>query len=277
DYIFSKTAQRPKIAIVCGSGLGGITGILKDPELISYKDIPNFPISSVPGHAGKLVFGKLGNKDVVCMSGRVHAYEGQPLWKVTFAMRVFDSMGIKVVILTNAAGGVGEKTKEGDLIILKDHINLPGLCGFNPLVGLNDERFGARFQETTVCYDKELRDIALKMAKDCKMDFVCEGVYIYQVGPTFESPSEVKFLKLIGGDMVGMSTVPEVVVARHRGMRCLGISLITNKCIDVFDSNKKPNHEEVLELSKQRSCELQKLISKIVDAISLEQASACGI
>lgn len=264
SYILKHTSHRPCIAVVCGSGLGSLCDSMSDSEQLNCQDIPHFPVSTVPGHAGKLAFGRLGGKVVVCLKGRVHAYEGHSMWNVTFYMRVLAAIGVKVAIVTNASGGLLDEINEGDVVVLKDHINLPGMVGHNPLIGLNDPRFGVRFQETTSAYDKPLQKLALNTAMEMDLDYVRSGVYMYLFGPTFECPMEVRFCRMAGADVVGMSTVPEVVVARHCGVRCLGLSLVTNKCVADHDNDNRPNHEEVLEMGSKRSAAMQNFVTQIL-------------
>jgi len=268
DFLLSRTKHIPEIGIICGSGLGGLVDMLDDVEAFDYGSIPNFPISTAPGHAGRLVFGILGGKTCVCMQGRVHMYEGYPTWKLVFPVRVMKFLGVDTLIATNAAGGLNETYHEGDMVILKDHINLPGLCGMNPLLGPNDERLGCRFPALSEAYDKELRKLALTLSNQLGFDFVKEGVYVVQTGPCYETVTECRMMKMLGADMTGMSTVPEVMAARHLGMRVFAMSLITNMCVVDYDSDKIANCEEVLETGRQRSKDMQMLIGELVRMMS---------
>ncbi|XP_034410767.1 purine nucleoside phosphorylase 5b [Cyclopterus lumpus] len=265
DWLLSVTPVRPTVGIVCGSGLGGLAEMLKDPQVFNYSDIPNFPRSTVHGHAGQLVFGTLKGKPCVCMQGRFHLYEGYPVQKVTMPVRVFKLMGVETIILTNAAGGLNQDYKVGDVMILKDHINMPGFAGTNPLSGPNDDRFGVRFTCMSDAYDRALRQLARDVASELGYgDFLQEGVYCVLGGPSFETIAECRMLHQLGADAVGMSTVHEVLVARHAGMRCFALSLITNRSVMDYDSQEKANHEEVLETGRLRAEQLQKLVSTMV-------------
>ncbi|XP_077982112.1 purine nucleoside phosphorylase-like [Glandiceps talaboti] len=265
QYLLEKTKQKPTIGIICGSGLGGIVDKLEDTYKIAYEDIPNFPVSTVPGHASRLVFGKLNGKTVVCMQGRTHMYEGVSLWKITIPVRVMSLLGVHTLLVTNAAGGINPKYNVGDFMVIKDHINMPGLAGNNPLVGPNDDRFGPRFPSMTGAYDKDLRALVFKIAKELEMEnLMQEGIYSMVGGPSFESIAELRYLQTIGADSVGMSTCPEVVVARHSGMKVLGMSLVTNKCILDYEDTAQPNHEEVLETGRLRAADMQNLVSAFV-------------
>ncbi|XP_068196402.1 purine nucleoside phosphorylase-like [Antennarius striatus] len=274
DWLRSKTDVRPTVGIVCGSGLGGLAKMLKDPQIFKYSDIPNFPQSTVHGHAGQLVFGTLKGKSCVCMQGRFHFYEGYPIQKITLPIRVFRLMGVETMIMTNAAGGLNQDYKVGDVMIIKDHINLPGFAGNNPLSGPNDERFGPRFPCMSDAYDRKMRQLTLDVASELGYsDFLREGVYCVLGGPSFETIAECRMLHQLGADAVGMSTVHEVIVARHAGMRCFALSLISNQAVMDYDSEQKANHAEVLETGKQRAEQLQNLVSNLVGR--LEQNSCC--
>ncbi|XP_050396188.1 purine nucleoside phosphorylase isoform X2 [Patella vulgata] len=268
--ILSKVKGRPNIGIICGSGLGKLVDVVTDQEIIPYKDIPGFPISTVPGHEGKLVFGKLSGKSVVLMQGRVHCYEGYPPQKIAVPVRTMKMMGVKTLIVTNAAGGINRDFKVGDLMIIKDHVNLAGFAGVNPLVGLNDERFGPRFPAMSNCYDLKYRQLARSILKELNyQDFMREGVYSMMVGPAFETVTECKLLSILGVDATGMSTVPEVLVARHCGLKVFGMSLITNECVMEYDSEQFANHEEVLETGKKRSENVKNFFSIFIEKIEV--------
>uniref|UniRef100_A0A8C8RYI5 Purine nucleoside phosphorylase n=1 Tax=Pelusios castaneus TaxID=367368 RepID=A0A8C8RYI5_9SAUR len=268
DWLLAHTTHRPSLAIICGSGLGGLAELVKDPVTFNYSDIPNFPQSTVVGHAGKLVFGMLAEVPCVVMQGRFHMYEGYPLWKVTFPVRIFHLLGAKTLIVTNAAGGLNQSYQVGDIMVIRDHINMPGLAGTNPLMGPNDERFGPRFPAISDAYDAELRALALNVGKDLGYaDNLHEGVYCTVGGPNYESIAECRFLQQLGADAVGMSTVPEVIVARHCGLRVFGFSLITNKAVLDYGSHEKANHAEVLEASRQAARKLERLVSVLLERI----------
>lgn len=268
DWLLSQTAARPLVGIVCGSGMGGLADALKDQVAFDYKDIPNFPRSTVHGHAGRLVFGTLKGRPCVCMQGRFHLYEGYTIQKITMPMRIFKLLGVETVILTNAAGGLNQDYKVGDIMIIKDHLNMPGFAGNNPLAGLNDERFGVRFPCMSDAYDRELQQLALDVGSELGYsDFLREGVYCVLGGPSFETVAECRMLHKLGADAVGMSTVHEVIVARHCGMRVFALSLITNKAVVDYDSEEKANHEEVLQTGKQRAEQLERLVSTMVTRI----------
>ncbi|MGG1546768.1 purine-nucleoside phosphorylase, partial [Bacillus paralicheniformis] len=239
DYIKSKTEIKPAVGLILGSGLGVLADEIKDAVRIKYEDIPDFPVSTVEGHAGQLVIGRLENVQVVAMQGRFHFYEGYSMDKVTFPVRVMKELGIETLIVTNAAGGVNESFRPGDLMIISDHINY---MGTNPLIGPNDSSLGVRFPDMSSAYDKELRLLAKKTAEELNIS-VQEGVYTAVTGPTYETPAEVRFLRTIGSDAVGMSTVPEVIVAKHAGLRVLGIS-----CISL---DQPLSHDEVIEVTEK--------------------------
>ncbi|MBU5293186.1 purine-nucleoside phosphorylase [Anaerosalibacter bizertensis] len=258
NYILSKVEFKPSIGIILGSGLGDLAEKIENPEVIKYDDIPNFPISTVEGHKGRLILGELENKKVIAMQGRFHFYEGYPLEDVTFPIRVMKAIGIEIIIVTNAAGGANKDYKPGDLMLITDHINFTGR---NPLMGRNIDDLGPRFLDMTSSYDKQLIEIAKNSAKSIDVDLK-EGVYMWFTGPTYETPSEVRLARTLGADAVGMSTVPEVIVARHGGMKVLGISCITNMAAGILD--KPLNHEEVVETSEKVKGTFEKLIRKIV-------------
>ncbi|XP_054916166.1 purine nucleoside phosphorylase 5a, partial [Poeciliopsis prolifica] len=268
DWLLAQTDMRPTVGIVCGSGLGGLADLLKDQVAFNYKDIPNFPQSTVHGHAGRLVFGTMKGKPCVCMQGRFHLYEGYSIQKITLPMRIFKLLGVQTVVITNAAGGLNQDFKVGDIMIIKDHINLPGFAGNNPLVGPNDERFGVRFPCMSDAYDRDLQQLAMEVGQELGYgDFLKEGVYCVLSGPSFETIAECRMLHLLGVDAVGMSTVHEVIVARHCGMRVVALSLITNLAVMDYDSEEKANHEEVLQTGKQRAEQMERLVSSVVNRI----------
>ncbi|XP_076442495.1 purine nucleoside phosphorylase-like [Babylonia areolata] len=268
--ILSFTKHKPKIGIVCGSGLGGLADLVENADIVHYSQIKEFPVSTVPGHEGKLVFGLMEGKSVVLMRGRFHYYEGYPMWKVAMPVRVMKAMGVTTLIVTNAAGGINPEYNTGDIMIIKDHIDLPGLTGECVLIGKNDERFGPRFPATVDTYDKGLRDLAKQVVTELGYGSIArEGVYVMIGGPTFETVAESRLLKLLGADAVGMSTVPEAVVAKHGGLRTFGISLITDMVALEYDTTRATTHEEVLQVGQKRAKDLQKIVSTMVARMSV--------
>ncbi|TMF47169.1 MAG: purine-nucleoside phosphorylase [Chloroflexi bacterium] len=242
--IRSHTDEKPAIAIILGSGLGDLANEVSHATAIPYAEIPHFLHSTVPGHAGRLLLGTVEDLPVVMMQGRFHFYEGYALEALTLPVRVMHELGAHTLIVTNAAGGLNPSYRPGDFMLLSDHINLPGMAGANPLTGPNDERFGTRFPALAKAYDAGLRQLAREVASKQADITLHEGVYVMVSGPSFETGAELKFLRAIGADAVGMSTAPEVVVARHAGMRVLGLSLITNTATG--DDTEEVNHAEVL-------------------------------
>lgn len=248
QYVRKHTRHQPEFGIVLGSGLSALAEAVEDPNFIPFHEIPNFPVSSVVGHSGQLVIGKLEGRSVLVMQGRVHFYEGYSMSQVTLPIRMMKVLGIHTVILTNAAGGVNRSFKAGDVMLITDHINLIGMAGQNPLRGPNDESFGPRFPDMSQPYDRGLRELALKVAADHHIGLQ-QGVYMCLAGPSFESPADVRFLRMIGVDAVGMSTVPETVVACHAGLRVLGLSGISN-ALSGEEDGPQTTHEEVLEAGR---------------------------
>ncbi len=245
QFLLSQTPLRPKIGLVLGSGLGAFADELSEATRVPYAQIPAFPRSTAVGHAGQMVIGKAGGIPVAAMQGRVHLYEGYSTKEVAFPMRAFGRMGIRAAVLTNAAGGINLEYKQGALVILTDHINLQGQ---NQLVGPNDDRFGPRFPDMTQAYWKPYRAIALEAARKLGKT-VYQGVYAGLLGPSYETPGEIRYLRAIGADLVGMSTISEVVAARHMGIRILAISCVTNMAAGILD--QVINHEEVLETGER--------------------------
>lgn len=239
----------PRIGLILGSGLGPLADRVEDATIIQVHDIPKWPQPTVEGHVGRLVIGNLEKKSVLVLQGRVHFYEGHAIQAVAFPIRVMQMLGIHTLIVTNAAGGINPSFKAGELMVINDHVNFLGMAGHNPLIGVNDERLGVRFPSMTRAYDRTLRELALKIASEGG-EKVQQGVYACVAGPSFESPAEVRMLRTLGIDAVGMSTVPEVIVALHGGMRVLGISTITNVAIDSLDTAFDTTHEEVLMMGK---------------------------
>ncbi len=245
-YIRQHCKVRPQIALVLGSGLGSFASELTDATVIPYSQIPHFPLTGAEGHAGNLVIGSMGGVPVAAMQGRVHLYEGHSPQRVAFSIRVFARMGIKAALLTNAAGGVSAKLKQGCLVVLTDHINLQGV---NPLIGPNEARFGPRFPDMTEAYAKDYRAIAMEEGRRISGLEMFEGVYAALSGPSYETPAEIRYLRTIGADTVGMSTVPEVIVARHCGIKVLAISCVTNMAAGMED--RPLTHQEVLETGEK--------------------------
>lgn len=258
EYIRNNTKYKPKLALILGSGLGHLAEEIEDKEILEYKDIPNFVVSTVKGHAGRLVFGKLEGKEVVMMQGRLHYYEGYDIKKITFPIRVFKEIGIENLFITNAAGALNENFEPGNLVIIKDHINM---LFQNPLIGKNLDKYGPRFLDMSEAYNRELIDFAEKTAESIDID-VKKGVYICMSGPTYETSAEVKMLQKLGGDIVGMSTVPEVIVANHCDIDVLGISCATNMATGILD--QPLNHEEVLETSKRVRKDFMKYMRTLI-------------
>lgn len=266
EAIYSHTNLRPQIGIVLGSGLGGLADMLEERVDIPYSEIPHFPTSTVHGHHGELVIGKLAGKIVAVQKGRAHFYEGYHLQQVTFPIRVMHFLGIKTVILTNAAGGLNKSFKAGDVMMLNDHINMVGFAGFSPLSGPNDDELGPRFVGLVQTYDRELRQLTHEVAQKHNIPLQ-EGVYCCLAGPTYETPAEARMLRMVGADAVGMSTVHEVVVARHMGMKVLAFSSITNMVIDNLDTDHETNHEEVLEVGRIIVPKLITILKGVVERI----------
>lgn len=240
EWLLERTEYRPKWAIICGTGLGGLADELQDAQAFTYADIPHFPQTTVAGHAGRLVFGTLAGVDVVLMQGRAHYYEGYSYEAVTRPVRIFKSLGVEAMVVTNAAGAVqaGGELRVGDIMMIVDHVNMAGLAGKSPLVGPNDERLGGRFVDMSDAYCPRLRAAASMAAEGAGVP-LRRGVFAYVGGPTFETPAEVRLLKVLGADAVAMSSVPEVTVARHVGISCLGFSMISNICLET-------HHPEIL-------------------------------
>ena len=254
----------PELALVLGSGLGGMADTFEQRVAIPYEEIPNFPVSTVEGHAGQLVFGTLHGRDVVAMQGRFHFYEGWSQQEVTFPIRVFALMGAKTLFVTNSSGGINPDFRPGDLMLIHDHLNLTGQ---NPLRGHNDERFGPRFPDMTDAYTVALRRQAMRIAKEADVA-LHTGVYSGLSGPTYETPAEIRMLRRLGGDAVGMSTVPEVIVANHSGMRVLGISCITNMAAGI--SETKLTHEEVTTNATLARERFTTLVDRLIAELDLD-------
>lgn len=264
--IQAHTSQKPAVALILGSGLGDLVAEMRDAVAIPYAEIPHFAHSTVVGHAGRLLIGMLEDVPVVVMQGRFHLYEGYSLQVLTLPVRVMRSLGAHTLIVTNAAGGVNAAYRQGDFMLMRDHINMPGLAGASPLLGPNDERFGERFPALAQAYDAGLRALARSVAAGWPDITLHEGVYTMVGGPNYETGAELKFLRMIGTDAVGMSTVPEVVVARHAGMRVLGLSLITNAATG--DETQEVNHAEVLAAADAARPKFAALMRGIVRGIA---------
>jgi purine-nucleoside phosphorylase len=258
QFIRSKTNLHPKIALVLGSGLGAFADEFTSAVKIPYGDIPNFPRSTAIGHAGKLVVGMVEKTPVIAMQGRVHLYEGYTVHQVAFPIRVFARLGVQAVLLTNAAGGILRELTQSRLVLISDHINLQGA---NPLTGPNDEKFGLRFPDMTTAYDKKFRSMAAAEAAKAGTTMP-EGVYAALAGPSYETPAEIRYLRAIGADLVGMSTVPEVIAARHSGIRVLGISCVTNAAAGVID--QPLIHTEVLEVAERVKSQFIALLRAVI-------------
>jgi purine-nucleoside phosphorylase len=264
QYVREQTRHQPEIGIVLGSGLAALAEAVTEPDFIPFQEIPNFPVSSVRGHSGRLVIGKLEGRSVLVMQGRVHFYEGYSMSQVTLPIRMMQLLDINTVILTNAAGGVNRSFKTGNVMLIVDHVNLLDMAGQNPLRGPNDDSFGPRFPDMSQPYDRELRELALKAAADNQF-VLQQGVYVCLAGPSFESPADVRFLRMIGADAVGMSTVPETIVARHAGLRVLGLSGISNALSGEEDS-PQTTHEEVLAAGRILVPRMMTLIRGVLSA-----------
>ncbi|MGA8868727.1 MAG: purine-nucleoside phosphorylase [Candidatus Sulfotelmatobacter sp.] len=264
QLVLGRTPLRPRIGLVLGSGLGGFADSLSDATRIPYADIPAFPRSTAVGHAGQMVIGKAGAVPVAAMQGRVHLYEGYSVQEVAFPMRVFGRMGISAVILTNAAGGIDRSYSQGALVVIRDHINLQGA---NPLVGANEERLGVRFPDMTQAYARSYRAIAKEEGAKLGMT-LHEGVYAALLGPSYETPAEIEYLRRIGADLVGMSTAFEVIAARHMGIKVLAISCVTNMAAGILD--QPLSHQEVMETGERVKTSFEALLRGVLLRIAAD-------
>lgn len=265
EYISSVISSRnPKVAIVLGSGLGNLANQIQDSIVIPYKDIPGFPVSTAIGHKGNFISGTLGGKQVLAMQGRFHYYEGYPMDTVTIGIRVMKRLGIEYLLVSNAAGGCNPNYKVGDLVIIKDHISFMP----NPLIGPNMEEFGQRFTDLTCAYDLELQSIARCVATEMGLSLK-NGVYLGSTGPSYETPAEVRFYKAVGADLLGMSTVPEVIVARHCGMRVFGMSVVTNLSNTTNEANILNDGDDVVEQANNAAKEMSELFSGIIQKLTI--------
>jgi len=260
----ARTTYQPTIALILGSGLGGLANAISDPHRIPFGDLPHWPKSTVPGHTGQLVIGGLENQTVLVMQGRIHFYEGYSMSQVTLPIRVMQRLGIQTLIVTNAAGAINPAYAPGDLMLITDNLNLVGMMGFNPLIGPNFDELGPRFPDMSQSYDRQLCDLARQASAETGVE-LREGVYAGLSGPSFEGPADLRFLRAIGADAVGMSTVSEVIVARHGGTRVLGISGISNKAN--LDGNTSTSHEEVLEAGNAIVPRLEKILRSVLRKI----------
>ncbi len=267
DFIRQHSQRRPTVGLILGSGLNPLAEAIESPDVIPTGDIPHWPLSTVPGHVGRLVIGELEGHSVLVLQGRTHFYEGYPMEVVTLPIRVMIALGIEMLIVTNAAGGLNPSFAPGDLMLIRDHLNFPGMAGNNPLRGPNDETIGPRFPDMTQAYDPALRDVARRAAAAAGLT-LREGVYAYVAGPSFETPAELRFLQIAGGDAVGMSTAPEVVVAHHAGVRVLGISTIANLALPDPPPGLTVNHEEVLATGQQTVPRLILLLRGVLQTLS---------
>jgi purine-nucleoside phosphorylase len=260
----SKIKNQPRIGLILGTGLGGLAEAVQQPTIIPYSEIPDWPVSTVAGHAGRLVVGEMDGQALLVMQGRIHYYEGYDMAQVTLPVRVMQRLGIEIMIVTNAAGAINPSFEPGDVMLITDHLNIAGMAGLNPLIGPNLNEFGPRFPDMSQAYDRELGELARKVAKE-KNILLHEGIYVGLSGPSFETPADLRFLHTAGADSVGMSTVPEVIVARHGGTRVLGFSGISNKAN--LDGNTITSHEEVLAAGSLIVPKLEALIRGVLIAL----------
>lgn len=261
DYILEKIGFKPEIGLILGSALGTLSEEIEDRVVINYEDIPNFLVSTVKSHSGKLILGKLRGKNIVCMSGRFHYYEGYDFEQLAIPIRVFKLLGVHTVILTNAAGAINTEYRPGDIMLIKDHIKL---MGASPARGKNIEELGPRFFDVSDMYTRELRDLTMDCANELGIELK-EGVYFFATGPQFETPAEIRAMRILGGDTVGMSTVTEAITAAHCGIKVLGLSLVSNMAAGVL--NQPITTEEVDEAGKLASSKLKLLVGEIISRI----------
>lgn len=261
EFLRPRVLSRAKVGVVLGTGLGALADEVKVSARVSFSDIPHLPQPSVTSHAGQFLAGKLAGTDVFVLDGRLHAYEGHAMESIVFPVRLLGRLGCTTVVLSNAAGGLNPKYKLGDLMVLNDHISLPGMCGRNPLVGSNDEKLGPRFPDMSEPYSRKLIKLAHATAKKLKLD-LREGVYVQVVGPNLETRAEYRFLRQMGADVVGMSTVPEVIAARHMGLQVIAFSIVTDKCDP--DHLEEANIERIIETANAAEPKLTKLVKSLV-------------
>ena len=257
NYLFSKGIKQPEIGLVLGSGLGELANEIENPVILPYTDIPNFPVSTVEGHDGNLIFGLLSGKKVIALQGRFHFYEGYALEDVTYPIRVFKELGVKTLILTNAAGGVNQSFEPGDIMVITDHLNLSG-C--NPLMGPNVSKHGPRFVDLSQTYSLRAQELLKQISLEEGISLK-EGVYTWLSGPSYETPAEIRMVRTLGGDAVGMSTVPEAIVAKHTGMEVIGLSCITNLAAGMQDTL---SHEEVVTISNQAKPKFKQILRHLI-------------
>ena len=264
NFLRARMSAKPRVALILGSGLNALAASIENPEIIPFHNIPHWPVSTVLGHSGQLVIGNLERQPVFVMQGRVHYYEGYGMSQVTLPIRVMQKLGIEILIVTNAAGGINPDFVPGDVMLITDHLNLAGMAGMNPLVGPNLDEFGPRFPDMSQAYDRELSDKARRSASEAGVR-LREGVYAGLSGPSFETPADLRFLRVAGADAVGMSTVPEVTVARHGGMRVLGFSGISNKAN--LDGSTITTHDEVMEAGRVITPKMETIIRGVLKSI----------
>ena len=267
DFVRAHTSHRPEVGLILGSGLGPLADAIDSPDVIATADIPHWPASTVQGHTGRLVIGPLAGRAALVLQGRTHFYEGYGMDRVTLPVRVMIELGIRTLIVTNASGGLNPNYRPGDLMLIRDHINFPGMAGNNPLRGPNEERYGPRFPDMTQPYDPALRALAHRVAAEAGFA-LREGVYAYVAGPSFETPAELRFLQMVGADAVGMSTAPEVVVARHAGLRVLGISTVANLAQTDPTPDAVVTHQEVLETGALAVPRLIQVVCGVLERLS---------
>lgn len=264
DAVRSKTSYKPRIGLILGSGLNSLADSVQNADIIHFADLPNWPVSTVHGHSGRLVIGDLEGQPVFVMQGRVHFYEGYSMSQITLPVRVMLRLGLEMMIVTNAAGGINPEFEPGDVMLITDNLNFVGMAGANPLMGPNIDELGPRFPDMSQSYDRDLMAVARKVSADEKIP-LREGVYCALSGPSFESPADLRFLRAVGADAVGMSTAPEVIVARHGGMRVLGLSGISNKAN--LDGSTITTHEEVIEAGKVITPKIETIVRGVLRSL----------
>lgn len=264
DVIRRRISTRPRVGLILGSGLNSLANSVENADVIPYRELPNWPVSTVEGHAGQLVIGELEGQTVLVMQGRIHFYEGYSMSQVTLPIRVMLRLGLEMMVVTNAAGGVNPDFVPGDVMLITDHLNLVGMTGANPLMGPNIDELGPRFPDMSQAYDRDLMKIARQVASDQNI-VLHEGIYCALSGPSFEGPADLRFLRLAGVDAVGMSTVPEVIVARHGNMRVMGLSGISNKAN--LDGSTVTTHQEVIEAGKVITPKMEKIIRGVLRSV----------
>jgi purine-nucleoside phosphorylase len=264
DLIRKRTSSRPRVGLILGSGLNSLADSVQKADIIAYSELPNWPVSTVQGHAGRLVIGELEGQPALVMQGRIHFYEGYSMSQITLPVRVMLRLGLEMMFVTNAAGGVNPDFAPGDVMLITDNLNLIGMMGANPLMGPNIDELGPRFPDMSQAYDRKLMGLARQVASNENI-LLREGVYCALSGPSFEGPADLRFLRGVGADAVGMSTVPEVIVARHGGMRVMGLSGISNKAS--LDGSTATTHEEVIEAGKIIAPKIEKIIRGVLRSL----------